>query len=258
MTASDIKAKLLKGKVSIGAWMQIPSTEIAQVLAGTRLFDWIVLDVQHGSFGLHQIGDICHVIAKECCVPLIRGEWTAGRMLDLGAQGVIVPDVDDGMIAECWREECMYPPEGVRSFGFCRANSWGMTFDDYVKTANQGTLLGCQIEHKRAFGEDGDLSGIIGQADVTMIGPYDLSGSLGKPGKLDHPDVKRLVGEYLGVCKEMGKPAGTHVVRPDPDALREAIDDGYRFIAYGTDALLLKAGTAGLAEVKDDLCNGTI
>ena len=246
-----IKQKLADGQVSIGTWMQIPSTEIAQALAQTGLFDWIAIDVQHGSFGIHQVGDIFHTIAAEGVAPLVRGEWNPGRMLDAGAAGIIAPNVDDSYVASAWKEEATYPPDGDRSFGFSRANGWGTNFEEYVKTSNDNTLVVCQIENKEAFDKygDGDIAGVISAVDATMIGPYDLSGSLGIPGKLDHPGVVLLVGEYLETCKALGKPAGTHVVHPDINKLGDAIAEGYRFIAYGTDALFLKNGIGELSEV---------
>ena len=129
-------------------------------------------------------------------------------------------------------------------------NKWGQNFDEYVKTANEDKLVVCQIESKLMF-EEGELEDMLATdgMDATMIGPYDLSGSLGLPGQLDNPEVTKLVDRYLSECKALGKPAGTHVVKPDQGLLKKAINDGYKFIAYGTDAQFLMKGYKDLWRV---------
>jgi len=244
---NKVKQKLQNGEVTIGTWMQIPSTEVAEILSQSGLFDWVCLDVQHGSFGIQYLGDIFATIRAAGVVPLIRGRWDYGKMLDLGAGGIIAPEVDGHHDAELVVGESNYPPDGYRSFGFSRVNKWGKDFDEYTKTANDNKLVVCQIESKYVF-EEGELEDMLTTdgMDATMIGPYDLSGSLGIPGDLENAQVKKLVDRYLSECKSFNKPAGTHVVKPDPVALEKAIDDGYKFIAYGTDAQFLMKGCKDL------------
>ena len=125
--------------------------------------------------------------------------------------------------------------------GFCRANGFGERFEEYKEEA-QSSLVIAQIEHVDAITNIDSILAVEG-LDALMIGPYDLSASLGRTGQLDHPDVVSAVNQIREACRRAKKPAGTHVVDPNPALLRQRIDEGFRFIAYGVDTVFLRSAS---------------
>lgn len=129
--------------------------------------------------------------------------------------------------------------------GYSRANMYGRDFDPYRVDVAKDILLVAQIEHIRAVEQ---LDAILShpRLDAIMVGPYDLSGSMGLTGQFDHPDFVAVMDRINEACKRHNMPMGNHVVQPEPERLAKCIADGYRFIAYGIDAVFLS--TARLPE----------
>jgi 2-dehydro-3-deoxyglucarate aldolase len=133
---------------------------------------------------------------------------------------------------------CHWPPKGTRGVGFCRANGFGAHFDEYGQEA-QSALVIAQIEHVDAIAQLDAILQVDG-LDAVIIGPYDLSASLGRTGDLLHPDVIGAIDEIRSTCQRASKPVGTHIVSPDPAQLTARVNDGYQFIAYGVDTVFLR------------------
>lgn len=125
-----------------------------------------------------------------------------------------------------------------RGVGFCRANAFGKDFDAYMRDTAPRIFLVAQIEHIRAVEE---LDAILSQPrlDAIMVGPYDLSGSMGLTGQFDHPDFKAVMARIHEACRRHHARMGLHVVQPDPGELRRQVAAGCRFIAYGIDSVFL-------------------
>ncbi|MCX6237738.1 MAG: aldolase/citrate lyase family protein [Bacteroidia bacterium] len=164
----------------------------------------------------------------------------AKAVLDSGAAGVLVPMVNTKADAELAVQMTKYPPIGIRGVGLARAQGYGVNFDSYVKNANDDTLLIVQIEHKDAVSNIEEILSVPG-IDGTFIGPYDLSMSLGIPGQINHPDVIAAKRKVKDATIAHGLFAGVHFVHPDTavEDCRQAVEEGYRFIALGTDILFL-------------------
>jgi 2-dehydro-3-deoxyglucarate aldolase len=133
---------------------------------------------------------------------------------------------------------CHWPPKGTRGVGFCRANGFGAQFEDYREEA-QSALVIAQIEHVDAIAQLDAIVAVEG-VDAVIIGPYDLSASLGRTGDLTHPDVLGAIEAIRSACQRSAKPVGTHIVSPNTDILQMRINEGYQFIAYGVDTVFLR------------------
>lgn len=205
-------------------------------------FDWLAIDMEHTGLSAGDLVDLIRVVDMAGVAPLVRvGEnhpLLIKRALDAGAQGVIVPMVGSRAEAEAAVSCASYPPRGVRGVGLYRAQEYGLDFPGYRDWINDNTLVAVQIEHKDAIDELPDLLDVDG-VDAFFIGPYDLSGSFGRPGEFDNSDVAGALQRISDIVKSGVRPAsGTHVVDPDPAKLKAAIAEGHRFVAFSSDLLI--------------------
>jgi 2-dehydro-3-deoxyglucarate aldolase len=221
--------------------MQIGHCAIAEILARAG-FDWVCVDLEHGAIDLETMTNIFRTLGAFDCTPVARlplndPVWIH-RTLDAGARALIIPMVKTAGEAEAAIREAKYPPRGARGYGYSRANMHGMDFAAYIQTANDEIAMVMQIEHKDAIA---NLEGIlqVEGVDGLFIGPLDLSGSMGITGQLTHPDMVAALDRYRRLCREYGKPAGMHIVRPAPQSINQAIEQGYTLIALGLDNVFL-------------------
>jgi 2-dehydro-3-deoxyglucarate aldolase len=243
MLAREIKNRLRRGAPSIGSWLSMAHPSIAEILAMAG-YDWVVVETEHTAIDVSEVLRLIIAIEQRGSVPLVRLAWNdpiqAKAVLDSGAAGVLVPMVNTRADAELAVQMTKFPPLGARGVGLARAQGYGEHFDAYVKNANDDSLLIVQIEHKDAVAAIDEIVAVPG-IDGTFIGPYDLSLSLGIPGQLDHPEIVRAKRKVLDATLAKGLAAGIHFVQPRTAAedCRRAVEEGYRFIALGTDILFL-------------------
>ena len=242
---NKLKNSLQNGNVSIGTWIQIPSSAVVEIIAhnsGDKL-DWMCIDMEHGSIGIESMTDLIRTIEANHITPFVRIPkndyiWIH-RVLDAGAKGLIIPMINSFTDARKSVSEALYPPTGKRSFGYSRANCYGKDFVNSVHCANDEISIILQIEHSHGII---DLNRILDTdgIDGTFIGPYDLSGSMGIVGDFNNEKYKNVLSEYKSKSKDHSVPTGIHVVRPTEDKVKKAAADGYRIIAVGTDAVFLE------------------
>lgn len=243
-TASDIRSAMASGKATVGTWLQLPCPDLAEML-GASGYDWVAVDMEHGSFTRTGLADLFRAIEAGGALPFVRLPEADMRpikaALDSGARGLIFPMIESREQLDRAISWSLYPDSGgTRGVGFCRANLFGAEFDPYREGPARDLLLIAQIEHICAVeGIDAILS--HPRLDGIMVGPYDLSGSMGITGEFDHPDFKTAMARLNDACKRHNIPMGTHVVQPEPAKLSACIADGYRFIAYGMDTTFLRA-----------------
>lgn len=243
MLAKNIKDKLRKGQPSIGTWMSMAHPSIAEILTMAG-YDWVVVETEHTAIDVSEVLRLIIAIQQRGGIPLVRlagiDPIQAKAVLDSGAAGVIVPMVNTKEDAEQAVRMCKYPPAGFRGVGLARAQGYGHDFDDYVRNANDHTLVIVQIEHIDAVNNIDAILSVPG-IDGTFIGPYDLSMSLGVPGQLLHPDVVAAKQKVLKAVLAKKLAAGIHFVQPSTAEADCAagIAEGYTFIAVGTDILFL-------------------
>jgi 2-dehydro-3-deoxyglucarate aldolase len=245
---NGVKDKLRRGLPAIGSWNMIGHPVVAEILAQAG-FDWIALDMEHGVLDWPQAIQQMQAMQATACVPLCRlpaneavhFKWA----LDGGAFGVIVPMVKSGEDAHQAVASTKYPPMGTRGVGICRAHGYGAGFEDYVRTANDETLVVLQIEHIDGVHAMEEICSIAG-VDAVFIGPYDLSGSMDLMGQTHHPDVQKAVKHVLEVAKAYGVAPGLHIVDPRPNEVVERIEEGFSLIAVGLDTLMLSKAMRAL------------
>lgn len=237
----NIKNILKMNHLSYGSWITISDPSIGEVMAQAG-FDWLTIDMEHSVLSLNQAQQLIRVIELYGTVPFVRvGEnnpTIIKRVMDAGAHGVIVPMVNTKEDAKRAVDAVKYPPGGSRGVGLARAQGYGFTFEQYRKWVHEESVVIAQIEHVQAINNLESILSVDG-IDGSMIGPYDLSGSLGYPGEFDRPEVNEAILQYENMCKKMKKPMGFHVVQPDPIAVTKYIDKGYSFLAVGVDFLYL-------------------
>lgn len=239
----SIRARLRAGQSSIGSWIQIPHASIAEIM-GAAGYDWVALDLEHGSIAVHQLPDLCRALELGGTLPLARVAQGAAKdckqALDAGCGGIIVPMVESADELRRVRDACRWPPAGTRGVAFARANLFGERFDAYVKEA-QSPLLVAMIENRKAVEQLAEIVKVEG-LDAILVGPYDLSASLGRTAQFTHPEFEATMTRILDVARAAGMPCGVHVVMPSPEELERREAAGFRFIAYGIDSVILRQG----------------
>lgn len=243
MLARKIKETLAAGRVSVGTWMSIGHVSIAEILASAG-FEWVVVETEHTAIDVSEVLRLIIAIEAGGSIPLVRlagiDPLQAKAVMDSGAAGVIVPMITSKVEAEAAVRSVKYPPLGARGVGVARAHGYGAHFDEYLRTANDETIVVAQIEHIDAVRRIDEILSVTG-LDATFIGPYDLSASMGLAGQLDHPDVVAAMRRVLRATRAKGVAPGIHIVRAATAAeeLLARVDEGYRFIAVGSDLFLL-------------------
>ena len=236
----EIRDNLRSGGTAVGSWMQIPHASVAEIM-GQAGYEWVAVDMEHGSVGAHQLPELFRALELGGTLPLVR--LAQGRSkdckqaLDAGAGGVIVPMVESGESLIAVRDACRWPPAGTRGVGFSRANLFGKHFEAYREEA-QAPLLIAMIENRCAVDRLDEILRVEG-LDALLIGPYDLSASLGLTAQFDNPEFLRALDAIRTQAAARRMPCGVHVVAPSRDELQKRIEEGYRFLAYSIDAVML-------------------
>lgn len=240
----SLKSRLRARELTIGSWLTLGHPSIAEIMAKAG-FDWLTVDMEHSAITLHQAQQLIQVIELAGCIPLVRvGANDANlikRVMDTGAHGVIVPMVNTKEDAEYAVRAVKYPPRGSRGVGLARAQGYGAEFEKYRKWVDTESVVIVQVEHIEAVRNLESILSVDG-VDGFIIGPYDLSGSLGVPGDFDHPDMLKALNRVREVAVAMNAVSGYHVIPPEVTALEEAIAVGYRFLAFSLDTLILYHG----------------
>jgi 2-dehydro-3-deoxyglucarate aldolase len=251
-----LKERLRRGDLTLGSWITIGHPAIAELMVDAG-FDWLAIDMEHSVISLREAQELIRAIEMGGATPLVRLTSNHAdqvkRLLDAGAQGVIVPMVNSAADARAAVDHAHYPPAGTRSVGLARAQGYGATFESYFAERAPSTVVVIQVEHHRAVAALPEILGEVG-IDATLIGPYDLSASLGRPGRFDDPEVVRHIAEYERVSRAAGVPMGYHAVDTNPAAVEAKAMAGYQFVAYGADFLFLRdAARRGMQALRQAL-----
>ena len=229
MLTNNLKSRLRSRDLIFGSWVSFAHPSITEIFASHN-FDFLAIDMEHGTINLEQAQRIIAASQyyKVACLPRPvshSNDWIK-PLLESGADGLIAPMVNSSEELQELLNDVKYPPLGKRSFGINRAQGYGKNFDDYVSSWNKSSIFIAQIESKSAvdsiekIASNPDLDGI-------MIGPYDLSGSLGVPGQKFHPLVKEAESKVIKACKERGISCGTQLSDFNNDSVQAALDMGY-------------------------------
>jgi 2-dehydro-3-deoxyglucarate aldolase/4-hydroxy-2-oxoheptanedioate aldolase len=241
----QFRSKLLAGDLLVGPVVTLPAPEVAEILAAAG-FDWLFVDAEHAPLGMRDVQALLQAAGFHCpClvrVPAGEEAWIK-KALDTGAAGLIIPQVHSPEQAERVVSLCKYPPQGARGVGVARAQGYGSRFGEYVATANEQLTVVVQAESAEAVRNIGAIARVPG-VDAILVGPYDLSASLGKPGELADPDVRGAIAAVRDACLSAGVRLGAFGA--DASAVQSFIDQGFTLIAAGIDTLFLSGAARDL------------
>jgi len=209
---NTLKTKLLAGKKTAGAWAQIASPFTAEILSSAG-FDWLMLDMEHGPGDLMTLVGQVHAMKGNDCVPLVRTPWNdfviIKRILDAGAQGVLVPYVNNRSEAEGAVKACKYPLEGIRGVaGSPRAPGYGQNVGNYLQKANEQIFIMIAVETPEAVANLDEILEVDG-LDGIFIGPMDLASSMGYFGDPSQAEVQTVIREIETKVLAAGKVLAT-------------------------------------------------
>ena len=229
----DFKERIRSGEILLGTVISTPEPDIAEFMS-TLGFDWFWIDMEHCPLEIKDVQTIIQAAGRSDVTPIVRVPWNdpvyIKRALDVGAAGVIVPWVNNGREAEAAVKACMYPPEGIRGCG-PRRPVWYEDFRRYMDEANSRVIVIVQIETGEAIRNLDEILSVPG-VDGTMIGPSDLSASLGYRGDPDSREVQRVIRSVAEAHK------GTNVcpgIASNPRDAEKHIEMGFRLVNVGSD-----------------------
>jgi len=241
MKRNILKQVLRQNKITYGSWITLAHPLIPEILSRAG-FDWLAIDMEHSSITLADLLPLIISTEANGMVPLVRvGENNANlikRVMDAGAYGVIVPNVCSAEEAKQAVDSVKYPNEGKRGVGLYRAQQYGYAFEEYKKWLKKESVVIIQIEHIDAVNNIDEIFAVPG-IDAFIIGPYDLSGSMGKPGALYDKDVEGAIKKVLQAARKHKIVAGYHSVPSDPKQAIKRKKQGFKFIGYCIDGLFL-------------------
>ena len=251
-----LKTKLRNNEITLGSWITLGNTAIAEIMAKAN-YDWLVVDLEHSVINIDIAGDLIRTIDLCGVAPLVRltsnDSNQIKRVMDAGAHGIVVPMVNTPDEAKHAVAATRYGPAGTRGVGLARAQGYGSTFKEYLQWQADEPIVIVQIEHKDAIPLLEDILNVPG-VDGFIIGPYDLSCSMGIPGQFDNDEFIGVMKHIRETGKKIGCPTGLHIVEPDLQRLDETINEGYNFIAYSVDIRMLdvcaREGTSKLKEIR--------
>jgi len=247
---NTLKQRLIDGEKVLGCWTMIGNPRVVEILSLAG-FDYLVLDQEHGLGDPSTLEAQLHAMSATPTVGVVRVPWNdhvyLKRVLDVGAEAVLIPSIDTADEARAAVAACLYPPRGRRgtASSSVRASSYGMA-PDYVATCADNLLIACQIESAKAVENIDEILAVEG-IDLMFIGPFDLSATIGQMGNLKHPEVARLIGRAEERIRAAGRPMGTV---PHPGCTwKDMFERGYQFVNAGSDIARLRDGC--VTDVKD-------
>ncbi|SIO12864.1 HpcH/HpaI aldolase family protein [Vannielia litorea] len=248
MPKNAFKAAIAAGELQVGIWNTIPDPSVVELLAGAG-FDWILIDSEHTPVTTPAMMPLMQAASGYPVSTIARPGWNdmveIKRLLDQGAQTLLIPYVQSVEEAEQAVRFVRYPPKGVRGVGgTTRASRYGAV-KDYIQNAEKEICLLLQVESVEGMAQAEEIAAVDG-VDGVFIGPGDLAVSMGYPGQPTHPEVKAAILDGIKRIKAAGKAPG--ILTLDPAFQDEARDAGAIFVAVALDASVLRAGAIAARE----------
>jgi len=227
-------------KAKIGTWITTYNPSALDVISKCN-FDWICVDMEHSSITLEQLENLLNVLDKNGSNSFVRvsenNKTEIKKVLDLGAKGIIVPMVNTALEAKNAVSYVTYPPAGQRGYALGRAQGFGYDLVNYEKVSKNIKVV-VQVESIKSINNLDEILKVKG-IHSTLIGPRDLSGSIGKPGDYKNKKFINALKKYEKISKINKISMGMHVAYPDTETLNKFVKKGYKFLAIGTDMTFL-------------------
>jgi 4-hydroxy-2-oxoheptanedioate aldolase len=251
MRPNAVKRKLREGKPSVGTWLSLGSIVAARFMARAG-FDWLTVDIEHSLVDWETATHMFASIADSGCLALARVPANRHdhikRVLDNGAQGVVVPMVNSRQEAEAAIDAMLYPPRGSRSVGgSVHALNFQASANDYYARVNDELLVVLQCEHIKAV-EAADTIFSLPGIDAIFVGPNDLAASMrGKDGKGPSAEAtKQAMDHILKTCQKHKVAAGVHC--GSAEEVLQRISDGWQFLAIGSELKMMLSGASQIVQ----------
>lgn len=236
-----LKEALRNREQLFAGWVSFSHPSISEIFAKAG-FDFIGIDMEHSTISISEgqrIIAACQAEGVPCIPrPVSHSNDYFKPLLDSGADGMLIQMVNNASEVKSLINDLKFPPLGNRSYGLNRAQGYGFDFDEYVSTWNESSSLIIQIESIEAVNNIDEILEFE-EIDAVMVGPYDISGSLGVPGKLNHPKVLEASKKVIEKCRKYRKSCGTQLNNPDPINIKALYDLGYTYAILGSDLFVL-------------------
>ena len=247
----EIRKNIFKKKIKnldkqIGIWSCLSNNTVVEILSVVG-FDWIVIDMEHSPNDIQEVLTQLQIIQGFSSEPVVRVPWNepvmVKRVLDMGAQTILFPFVEDEKEALAAVQSTRYPPKGIRGvMSAARMNKYGTVTDYYNKAENEICVI-VQCETKKAIENISKIASVEG-IDGIFLGPSDISASIGKIGKFEDEEVQSLIMQGLESCKKNNKPSG--ILTAKKDYAQKYIRDGFTFVAVNSDTNLIARSAENL------------
>ena len=248
MKKNHLKKALQDGKVIFGPFLKFTDPAVVEIM-GFAGFDFVIIDEEHGPISIENAQNMIRAAESVNITPVIRvgnnDEALIFRALDIGAQGIEIPQINTRCDAEKAVKSVKYSPQGER--GVCRyvraAKYSSMDKFEYFKTANNETMIIAHIEGVEGINNLNEIMSVAG-IDVIFIGPYDLSQSLGIPGEVNHSLVIEKMKEVVLKCKENKIAVGTFA--DDIKTAKSWVSLGVQYMSFSVDVGILYEASKGV------------
>ena len=246
MPSTPFRSRLRDGEPLLGSIVTLPVPAVAEVVAGAG-FDWLWIDMEHGPLDLLAVEGVLR--ARGMAAGVVRAPandpvWIK-RILDTGCDGIILPHVNHAADARAAVDAAYYPPRGHRSFGVARAHGYGTRLQEFLAGDAPPPAVIVQIESAAAVAAIDEILAVDG-VDAALIGPFDLSGSLGRLGDVAHPEVAAAIEAVAAAGRARGVPVG--IFAASAELARAYLGRGFSPVAVGVDAMLLSAAAGALRQ----------
>ncbi|MFT4716285.1 MAG: 2-keto-3-deoxy-L-rhamnonate aldolase RhmA [Paracoccaceae bacterium] len=246
---NPVKRKLLAGQKTAGAFLQIPHSMPTEIFSQAG-FDWLIVDMEHAAGDWGNLVTQLQAMSASGTVPFVRPPWNdevaIKKILDIGAQGVLVPYVNTGAEAAAAVSACRYPPQGTRGVaGSTRAANYGKNIKAYLESANREITVIVAIETREAVDNLDDILA-VDDLDGIFIGPMDLATNLGYLGNPGHPEVQKVIHQIEGKVLSSNKFLGT--LTPTWEQAQACYDRGYQWLILMQDGSALVKAAGAMAD----------
>ena len=239
--------RLRHNDLLLGTMLTLPSPELAEIISSCG-YDWLFMDGEHGNLSTLDWQRMLQAVAGRSAA-IIRvatnSEREIKKILDIGADGIIAPQVNTADEARHVVACCKYPPQGIRGVGLARAQGYGRDFAEYMETANDSIAVIVQAEHIDAVNNIDEIVQVEG-IDAVFIGPYDLSASMGLMGQVEHPEVVEAIDRVGHACQQRDISLG--YFGTSAESVQDYVHKGYHLICAGTDAGFVVGGAEDTLE----------
>jgi 2-dehydro-3-deoxyglucarate aldolase len=233
----SFRQRLEARELLVGTMVTLGAPEVAEIMADAG-FDWLFLDAEHSALDTLELQRLLQGAGLTPGVVRVAtsAEVPIKKALDIGAAGIIAPMVNSAEQAAQVVRWAKYAPLGTRGVGIGRAHGYGAKFQEYVQQANEQVAVIVQAEHIDAVNNMETIAQVAG-VDAVLVGPYDLSASLGRLGEVRHPEVVAAIEHVTQVCQAMQLPLG--IFGLSAEAVKPYIEQGYTLITVGVDVVLM-------------------